>query len=294
MCLQQESEDVAVFEGLADEVVYDPINRVVSVVGRDYSSVMINSSYQGSYYNQTASEVATQISSRHGFVSSIAPTSMMIGTFRSDNYSQIMLNTHSRITNEWDLLCHLAASEKFELFVDGTALVFAPLESLKRNFLTIGDSDIKRMRFHRRCPLADQTRITVKSWNSWLNQMLSHTDSQASGTIGDTAPGLTSDLGIEIAVVRPNLMPNDTEQLVQRCLNRLNEKVLSVDLVLPGDLSLKPRDVLTIRGNGENFDADYNVQSVRRHLSATEGFIEYVHGSAAASAGWLTPGGEDP
>jgi hypothetical protein len=237
--------------------------------------------------------VALQISSRHGFIPNVAATSMMTGTFQSDNYSQILLNAHSRITNEWDLLCHLAVSEGYELFVDGTTLVFAPLESLQRNFLTISNLDVKRMRFHRRCPLANQTRITVKSWNSWLNQMVTYTDGQTSGVTAAETPGLTTNLGIEIAVVRPNLMPQGTEELAQRCLDRLNQKVLSVDLVLAGEMSLKPRDVLTINGNGNNFDSDYNVQSVRRRLSATEGFIEYVHGSATASSRWIIPDIED-
>jgi len=281
--------EVTLFDGLVESIAYDPINRLAQVEGRDYSSVLMNTSYQDAYLNQTASEIATQIAQRHGFNPSITPTTTLAGDYQGDGYSQMLLNTHSRITSEWDLLSHLAENEGFELFVTGTTLVFAPLTSLETNYLTLCNSDVKSVRFHRNCPLSSQTTLTVKSWNTWQNQMVYYTDGWSDDqTVSDPA-GLSCDPATEIAIVRPNLTSSDAERLVQRYSGALAERVLSVEIAIPGEMLLKPFDTVTFGGNGSSFDADYIVRSVRRQFSATGGFIEFIHGFVTSST--LSDGG---
>jgi hypothetical protein len=276
MHFQQNGSEINLFEGLADSVAYDPINRLARVEGRDYSSVLISSSYQDAYCNQTASEIASQIAQRHGFNSSIAQTTALVGSYQCDGYNQVLLNTHSRIISEWDLLNNLAINEGFELFVSGTTLVFAPSASLQTNYLTIHNADVKSVKFRRVLPLSGQTSLVVKSWNSWLNQMIQYTDGQPDDQTPSESTGLNSDLGTEIAIVRPNLTSSVTEQLAQRYSSAMAERLLSVELVLPGETSLKPLDILTIVGNGPNFNADYVVRSIRRQFSEAGGFTESI------------------
>lgn len=285
---QSAANDISMFEGLADSISVDPINGVARIQGRDFSSILINSTYEDSFCNQTASEIANYISDRHGFNANITATSTMVGSYQCDGHSQVLLNAHSRITSEWELLTHLAKAEGFELFVDGTTLVFAPLASLQQNYLTIDNSNVKGIKFHKSCPLCGQTRVTVKSWNSWLSQVSLHTDDQSSGSAVPDTTDLNDAPGTEIAIVRPNLSPQDAERLAQQCLAALNEQQLKVEIVMPGEFSLRPLDVLSVSGSGAGFDTDYIVRSVRRHFSSTAGFVEYIQGFATAAGSTLS------
>ena len=269
-----------IFQGLADSISIDQTNGIARISGRDYSSVLIDSTYQDSFCNQTASEIANSIAARHGFNSNVFTTSRMVGTYQDNSYNQFLLNSHSHITSEWDLLTQLARSEQFELFVDGNVLVFAPSISLPRNNTLIDVGEVIGIRFHKNLPLSDQTTLTVKSWNSWLGLALYHSDGQSISS--DTASTLdfSDKQGVEIAIFKPNLSPVDAEQLANRSLNLIKEQMLTVQITMPGEILMKPRDVITISGSQSSFDTNYVVRSVRREFSTTAGFIQYVQGFA--------------
>lgn len=267
--------DIMAFEGLADNIAIDSINRTARILGRDYSSVLINSMHQSAFCNQTASEIANCIAARHGFSSNILRTETMIGSYQCGGYNQVLLNAHSRIVNEWELLVHLAISEGFELFIDGTTLVFAPSNSLPSINAVIDVSNVIGMKFYKNCPSSNQTTLTVKSWNSWLNETLLHTDDQSSDQAVPSI-GRNNDPGSAIAIVRPNLNPQSAERLAKRHIDALNEQELNVHIVMAGDMSLSPRDVLTVSGSGSSFDDIYIVRSVRRYFSSTSGFTQHI------------------
>lgn len=278
------SDEVTMFEGLADNIAVDSINNQVHIQGRDYSSVLINSTYHESFCNQTSSEIAECIALRHGFIPIITTTSNLVGSYQCEDHNQVLLNAHSDLTNEWGLLRHLAIREGFELFVDGTALVFAPLESLRKNYRTIDPANTKELKFYRICPLSDETRLVVKSWNSWLGAVSLSAENQSPFQITSNSVGLDNNAGIEMAIVRPNLSQQGTQQMAQRYLEMLSDRALQVEITMPGDLTLRPRDILSIVGTGSNFDTDYIVRSIRRQFSSTTGFIQYIKGYASQSS----------
>ena len=278
---QPGTAEVSMFEGLADSISLDPINGIARILGRDYSSVLINSTFQDSFCNQTASEVANCIAERHGFIPGITTTSGMIGAYQCDGYNQMLLNAHSRITSEWDLLTHLARVEGYELFIDGITLVFSPLNSLQKNYLVIDSRNTQRIKFRKTCPLSYQTRLIVKSWNSWLRQVSLSTEEQISGQASDDGNDLSNDSGIEIAIVKPNLSSQGADQLAQRYMNAINKQDYIVEIAMPGDVTTKPHDILLVHTSGTSFDTSYTVKSVRREFSPASGFIQFIQGSAA-------------
>jgi hypothetical protein len=275
---QPDGNDVSIFEGLADSVAFDPINGIARVQGRDFSSILVNSTHQYSFCNQTASEIVSYVAQRHGFIPNVTATSTMRGSYQCDGYNQILLNAHSRATSEWDLLTHLARTSGFELFVDGTVLVFAPLSSLPRNHVAVDRNQVKSLRFRKILPLTYQTSLTVKSWNSWLGQVSLYSDAQSTDQAIADVTSLSNEPGTEIAIIEPNLTPWGAEQLAQRHLLAINEQQRTVEIVMPGEFSLRPFDVLSVSGGGPDFDEDYIIRSVRRHYSATAGFVQYIQG----------------
>jgi len=291
MNAQRADSKIMTFEGLADNIAIDPINNTARILGRDYSSVLANSAYQVAFCNQTASEIVSYVAARHGFNTNVSATSTIIGSYLGDDYNQVLLNAHSQITSEWELLIYLARSEGFELFVDGRTLVFASSGSLPLNKISINVGDAIAMKFYRNCPLSSQTILTVKSWNSWLAQALHYSDGNSSGQNIPDVPGLNADPGTAIAIVTPNLSSHDAERLANQHLRALTKRTLTVQIAMLGDMLLKPRDVLAISGCGNGFDANYTVLSVRRHFSTTSGFIQYIKGFQIEAALLPSTGG---
>jgi hypothetical protein len=277
---QSDGTDVVMFDGLADTIEVDTINSTARVLGRDYSSILISSMYQSSYCNQTASEIANCIAARHGFSSNIFQTSTMVGSYQCNDYNQVLLNEHSQITSEWDLLKRVARTEGFQLFVDGTTLVFAPTEALPRNAVSISARDVMALTFTIVCPTSGQTTITAKSWNSWLDQAFTHSDDRPTDQSTFNVPVLSVDAGTEIALIRPNLTPQDAERLVNQHLDALNEQTTTMHITMPGEMSLAPGDLLTVTSEVDVFDATYAIRSVRRRFSTAVGFVQYIHGYA--------------
>jgi phage protein D len=290
MSSRPDGSDLATFDGLADNVGVDMINGTARIIGRDYSSVLISSTYQSSYCNLTASEIATCIATRHGFAQNISQTSTMVGSYQCDGYNQVLLNAHSQITSEWDLLKYVARTEGFQLFVDGTTLIFAPTDALSRNALSIAADNVMALTFHKKCPTSGQTTLTAKSWNSWLGQALTFTDDQSNDQPAFDFPSLNADPGIEIAMVKPNLTPQSAEQLVSRRLDILNEEATTVQITMPGETSLMPGDLLNVASFLNTFNTDYIVKSVRRRFSTDTGFVQYVQGYAMPANSGIAAG----
>ena len=279
--------DISLFEGLADSVTLDPINEVASIHGRDFSSILSDTTSESSFCNQTASEIASYIADRHGFSQSISTTSQMVGSYQSGGYNQVLLNAHSRATSEWDLLTQLAKIEGFEVFVDGTTLVFAPSTSLAINRVSISRSDVSRLALRKRCPLSNSTTLTVKSWNSWLGNASVYSGNQSSESPATDVTGMNNNVDTGIVIVRPNLTQQSAQQMGQQYMNALNQQLFSVDIVMPGELILKPNDTLSVEDSSAGFPMDYTVKSVRRHFSSSGGFVEYIKGQSTGAGSLL-------
>ncbi len=269
-----------ILEGLADSISVDQVNGTARVLGRDYSSVLVDLTFQSWYCNQTASEIALSIADRHGFGSDIVTTSSMTGSYQDGAYNSVLLNAHSRVISEWDLLVRLARQEQFELFFDGATLVFSPAASLPSSNFSIDMNDVTELRFHKRLPLSEQAVFTVKSWNSWMGRAFYYSGDQSPTSIAGGAVDFSDASSLEVAIVRPNLSSQSTQELANRNIDALNERSLTIQITMPGETTMKPRDLLTITGSQSAFDTDYVTKSVRREFSTSFGFIQYIQGSA--------------
>ena len=187
-------------------------------------------------------------------------------------------------------MVQLAKHEQFELFFDGNSLVFSPAASLPSSNISINMSDVTELRFHKKFPLSDQAVLTVKSWNSWMGRAFYYSGGRllSSGTAGIV--DFNDPSSLEVAIVRPNLSAQGTQELANRSIDALNEKNLTVQITMPGETMMKPRDLLTITGSESAFGADYVAKSVRREFSTSSGFIQYIQGSAIGASSLLAPG----
>jgi hypothetical protein len=257
---------VSLISGRVDSVSIDAINRVAMISGRDLSAALIESRIQDAFVNQTASDVATLLASRHGLTPNVTPTTTLIGRYYHSEHDQLTLDQFSPASTEWDLLAHLARQEGFLLSVSGDALNFGP--PIQSAPFTIDVTQCLDLRLDRCLPLARGVEVTVKSWNARQSSGFSQTA---------TAVGAASSLPPQRYVfVYPNMTPDQALRSARARLSELTLHERTVEMTIPGELMLAPGMILVLTGTETEFDQAYQVESVERRFSCHTGFLQLV------------------
>lgn len=267
---------ISAIQGAVDRVEIDPILRVLRLDGRDLTARLIEARTQESFVNRTSSEIAEQLAGRHGLSAEITTTQTPVGRYYQNEHDRITLGQFSRAMSEWDLLTWLARQEGFDVFVRGTSLHFGPPRP-NRPMRPIWPGDVMALRLERALTLARDIEVVVKSWNARQQTAFTQTARAAAARSGETKAGSTQ----RHVLVRPNLTQEQALQLAQTTLADLTRHRMVLHATMPGDLSLAPRDALTLAGTSTAFDQIYYVDEVSRRLSMQHGFVQYVRASNA-------------
>ena len=267
----------SIIQGEIDSFSIDVLNGVVSLEGRDLTRRFLEAATQETFSNQTASEIAETLAARHGLSANVPPTTTLAGRYYGNEHDRLTLGQFSRSTTEWDLLTFLAAREGFEVFVTGQTLNFTPLSNGSAPY-SLTPQDCVSLTLEHVLTLAGGIQVTVKSWNTRQQSVFSQMATSASA---DQAGGQPR----QIVVVRPNLAPNDAQQLAQRILADLSAHERLVAAELPGECNLAPRSNVTLTGTGSDFDGNYYVADLDRHFSLERGFTESIRLKVLPQAG---------
>jgi hypothetical protein len=118
----QTAELMPVIYGRVDDIRYDLVQGSITLTGRDLTAVFIDNRISDSYLNQRAFQIATQLAESHGLdTDNISPTTAIIGPSASGSQTGLSSNR-----SEWDLLCYLARTSGYVVFVSGQSLYFGP------------------------------------------------------------------------------------------------------------------------------------------------------------------------
>jgi phage protein D len=245
----------------------------LDISSRDLSSRLIAKRIQTMYQNQTSSEIATQFAQENGLTPQVTSTSTLVGRYYQQDHTNSTLGQFSRPTTEWDLLVFLAQREGFDVFVQGTALYFQPITPPNADPYVIRwvpPSPVPRLnvvslKLQRSLTLAKDIEVNVQSFNS--NQSRSFVR-KAHGSI----PGYKGGQTQKYVYVRPNLTEDQAQQLANSLLTELSKHERVVDVEMPGELMLTPRNLVQIQGTGTSFDQVYYIQTITRSISFDEGF----------------------
>ena len=252
--------------GPVDSVVVDPARGEVLVEGRDLTASLIAARTQETFENKTSSEIATTLALRHGLVPAVTPTTTLVGRNFQNDHSRITLDQHARSTTEWDLLIRLAEIEGFDVWVDGQVLNFAPLGA-GASPVMLTPSDCVAMRLERSLPLTAGVSVAVKSWDCRGSQAIVQ---RAGGDGGET------DGNASYIVLRPNMTAQAAQTLARRLLTQLGQQGRAVSIDMPGDLTMQPRDTLTLVETGTDFDGTYVITEVERRMCFDRGFEQSI------------------
>lgn len=264
----------SIIQGLVDCVTLDTARGLIRIEGRDLTAPLIETRATDSFANRTSSEIATIIAQRHDLTAAVTPTTTPVGRYYQDEHDRVTPGLFSRAISEWDQLVFLARQEGFNVFVQGTALVFQPAQPQASPF-TLQPQDTQSLTLERSLSFAKDLRVTVKSWNSRLKTAVSQTASASDVTQAGGSPSFDPQIQ-SYTIVQPNLTPDEALQLAQQRVAELIRHERVVEAVFPGELTLTPRSQILLAGTGTEFDQIYFVDLVERSLDPRGGFRQRV------------------
>ncbi|MCB8874774.1 hypothetical protein [Acidisoma silvae] len=268
--------------GPIDEIAIDMVAGTVQLTGRDFSALLIDTLSAESFVNQTASEIAQTLAMRHGLNPKVTATVTPVGRYYQDGHSILSLYQSSKTVTEWDLLCALAEAEGYDLFVQGQSLTFAPPLTAQLPAVWqwmpggTGCSTMTALRMERSLALARDILVTVQSWNSRQQTMITQTVHASASSTVRNARTSTNATASTYVLLRPNLTAEQAMNLAALTLADLSRHERVVTATMPGDLSLSPRALVTLQGTGTAFDQTYVVDEVLRRVSLQDGFVQTV------------------
>jgi phage protein D len=264
---------VNLLHGGVDSVEIDLLGDAVRLTGRDLSADLIEARVQGTFANQTSSDIATTLAGRHQLSADVQSTTTPVGRYWQLEHDSLVLDGFARATTEWDLLVRLAQYEGFAVWVQGTTLHFCAVDTLAPPTV-LQVATLSALHLERSLTLAQEILVTVKSWHSRTAQTYEQTasSSQASGMDNKTQ---------SYVYMAPNLMPDMALKLAQRRLAELTQYERVILAEMPGELSLAPGQQILLQGSGTAFDRPYRIDSVERRLDMSHGFTQRLRAQQA-------------
>lgn len=288
----------SLLQGVVDSVLIDPVLNTLSLRGRDYTSGLIEARTQETFANQTSSDIATTLATRHALVADVQATTTPVGRYWQLEHDRITLDAFARAISEWDLLVALARIEGFDVWIDGTTLHFrpglpqsAPVAVLRPIATLSGPANVTSLHLERTLTLARDIEVTVKSWNSRQQTAFVQT-ARASRTTPANTQGQAAKPQSYVYVV-PNLTPDRALALAQSRLAELSRHERVILAEMPGDITLTPRQQLRLEGTGTAFDQIYWIDEIDRHIHAEHGFTQRLR-ARNATPGSQTTAPADP
>ncbi|GAB0115314.1 hypothetical protein [Acidisoma sp. C75] len=272
----------SIITGSVDIIAYDLAAGTVQLSGRDLSAVFIDSLSAETFANNTASEIAQTLAARHGLTPVVTPTTGPVGRYYADGHALSSLHRSHSLVTEWDLLCGLAETEGFDVFVQNDSLFFtSPATDALPTVLTWmnpGSPGIALQTLHleRTLGLARDIVVTVQSWNSRQATMISETvrASPSGKAVVSTSPYAKQPA--TYVLIRPNLTSSEALTLANNTLSDLSRHQRVISAIMPGELSLAPRKPVVLAGSDTAFDQPYIIDEVVRHFSVRTGFTQTI------------------
>jgi phage protein D len=254
--------------GNADEIELDLPNGTVSVSGRDLSAYFIDNKSEEKFQNQTSSEIVATLAARAGLTANVTATSAPVGRYYD--------------ISEWTLLNYLAQEEGFDIYVTGTTLNFQPSAQGSAPAYTLTYTPPSQgqlqagnfidLKCRRSQTLAKGTVVKVISWNAKQQTAFTATAKRVGSGAGSVAAGTAQLYTFKM----PGLDQGQAQLIANAKLDEITKHERKIDVTLPGELLLQPRQLVAVTGTGTSFDQSYFIDEINRRVSLEEGFMETI------------------
>ncbi|MBX9901257.1 MAG: hypothetical protein K2Y28_10805 [Burkholderiaceae bacterium] len=273
--------------GYVDDIEFDPNGNTVTMAGRDLTSRLIDYKRTITFNTKplVASDIVTQIAKERGLTPVVTATSVASKSVESGSYYQIVNSLVESNATYWDIITKLAQIEQFQAYVTGNELHFEPRTPKETNPYVIhwqkqnvfGDpvfSNAQRLMFSRNLSIAKDLRVRVLSAGLKTKQTVNEVaDRKRVKNKTTSSVSQSTEPPQEYVYNIPNLTPAQAQKRAQAILTTLSQHEMNLRAEMPGDLILKPQNIIEVRGTDTAFDQTYYPSSITRTYSMNEGFV---------------------
>ena len=258
--------------GMIDAIHIDPIQRLVSLEGRDLSSLMVDSYRQEDFVNQSASEIVTSIALGHNLLPVVAATAGTVGRYYGDGYTKLSLGQFSSSQSEWDLVVQLARDNDFDAYVKNRTLFFQPSGSSNTVPLVVSLNDVLELRVERNLALLGNVSAKVQSWSSQNMAAYQSLETPQEASVEVSNGDDVSSFLFSASNSTPLQVSNAAARYAAE-LSRLGT-VLSFEM--PSNFAMVPRSAFLLQGTISSLDTTYVIDTVEWMYSPLTGSIQTV------------------
>jgi phage protein D len=270
--------------GSVDDMQYDPVQNVIELAGRDFTSQFIDAKTTEVFKNQSVQGIVKTLAARHQMTANVAANIVPPATFAGSFFE---IDT-ARITSEhseWDLLTFLAHETQCSVYVTGQVLNFQPYadQSTSNTYLlqwnlptaTNGSpqANLIDLKFSRNLTLTKDVTVILTSWDR-----ANATPFKVTAKAAHTKNAVTRNTSLpygqpQIYSYRiPGLTKQQATLKAQALLAEISKHEMRLEASLPGDNILTAQTLVTVQGTGTPFDQVYFPDSVIRSMSMDEGY----------------------
>lgn len=262
--------------GQVDKITYSPDQGRVELSGRDLTRVFIDNKTTEKWQNKTSSQIATILAQRHGLSSSVTSTTTPVGKFYEIDHEEINASR-----TEWDLLCYLARSEGFVVYVRGKTLYFEPPTPTTATPYKIvwtppdaltgfSRGNVQDLSFERSLTVSRGVIVTVRTFNDAMQKVFTATYPPSAPKVA--TPGKAG-VGAQVYYYT---IHNSTQQGVVQEAKQRYDSIIQHEMVmscsLPGDDTLDTTSLVSLSGTGTAWDQLYYPDSITRSLNLDTGY----------------------
>lgn len=263
--------------GLVDLVDIDWDTGALSLKGRDYSGVFIDSVVTENFLQQTSSQIAQKLCGNHPQLTpQITATKTPVGRYYNSTGTRFAKNQ-----TEWDLLTALAQFEGFEVLVIGRKLYFGPpitpdtSNPFQLNWSPAVDDapifgNVKKLQTERALTVARDIIVIVQSFNRQTGKTIKVQYKVSNSKRGRQSINKVTPQTYTYNI--PNLTQPQAQQEAQARAVTISKLERIITGTLPGDPALNKQTALSLSGTGTSFDQTYYVDKLTHSLSVMEGY----------------------
>lgn len=263
-----------------DELDFDPARGVLSLSGRDLTSLLIDEKTSEKYPNMTASQIALLLAAKVGLKTKIQPTTKTVGSYYAADH--VYLQQEQTL---WTLLTYLAQRESMQCFVLGDTLYFGNFQSqLAPNpyVITVQPpstdrpytiANAKTLKFSHSMTIARDIEVTVRSYHGARNASYKATATRTREKI--TARGMLSYGAVQkYDYIIPGLDKGGCQERALQIAQQISQHEYRVEASLPGAEILYPWTPFEVKGTGTPFDATYKISRITRSFNPAAGTFD--------------------
>jgi hypothetical protein len=300
-----------IFRGVADKIEFDLIKGTVSVTGRNFAALMIDSTLQSFDLNTPMTDVINTIATRHGLTTDLpgVPAGQTYGSMVGGDKGGGQLGFQTNKIGEWELLTTYAAFLGNVVYELNGVLYFVPSNATNATnttgagfgggntwycqapnpvfnavpgaatgqgaggVTTLGDSNATSLKVTHDYQFSQYAQTTAVLHNHHKPE-----------TILYKYPA-DEDLPADLPIKRfyfetQNKTDDDMTMLIQNYHNVMNyrEWLLEWKFVGPDMLQANIVDVVEVSGTNSQVDGEYSIASIEWDISFSRGFTQTIKG----------------